>query len=87
VLIGLVPGAGWCHDAIAEKITRTDYAEIAAGLWLAASASGHLAPLTAGEIASWRAAGPELLPRLWQHLRRCGTGEAAAGITAERQLA
>jgi len=27
-------------------------------------------PLTADEIASWRAAGDELLPRLWEHLRR-----------------
>ena len=26
-------------------------------------------PLSAGEIASWRAVGGELLPRLWQHLR------------------
>jgi ribulose-5-phosphate 4-epimerase/fuculose-1-phosphate aldolase len=26
-------------------------------------------PLAADEIASWRAAGDELLPRLWQHLR------------------
>jgi len=26
--------------------------------------------LSADEIASWRAAGDELLPRLWQHLRR-----------------
>jgi HCOMODA/2-hydroxy-3-carboxy-muconic semialdehyde decarboxylase len=27
-------------------------------------------PLSGDEIASWRAAGHELLPRLWQHLRR-----------------
>jgi len=27
-------------------------------------------PLSADEIASWRAVGDELLPRLWQHLRR-----------------
>jgi HCOMODA/2-hydroxy-3-carboxy-muconic semialdehyde decarboxylase len=27
-------------------------------------------PLSADEIASWRAVGGELLPRLWQHLRR-----------------
>jgi hypothetical protein len=26
-------------------------------------------PLSAGEIASWRAVAAELLPRLWQHLR------------------
>jgi HCOMODA/2-hydroxy-3-carboxy-muconic semialdehyde decarboxylase len=29
-----------------------------------------LTPLSADEIASWRAVGDELLPRLWQHLRR-----------------
>jgi HCOMODA/2-hydroxy-3-carboxy-muconic semialdehyde decarboxylase len=28
--------------------------------------------LTADEVASWRAVGPELLPRLWQYLRRAG---------------
>jgi HCOMODA/2-hydroxy-3-carboxy-muconic semialdehyde decarboxylase len=31
--------------------------------------SGSATPLSAGEIASWRAAGPELLDRLWEHLR------------------
>jgi HCOMODA/2-hydroxy-3-carboxy-muconic semialdehyde decarboxylase len=35
-------------------------------------------PLSADEIASWRAAGDELLPRLWQHLRRrCPAGLGA----------
>ena len=29
-----------------------------------------ITPLSADEIASWRAVGDELLPRLWQHLRR-----------------
>ena len=29
-----------------------------------------ITPLAAEEIASWRAVGGELLPRLWQHLRR-----------------
>jgi ribulose-5-phosphate 4-epimerase/fuculose-1-phosphate aldolase len=32
-------------------------------------AAGRVTPLTVEEIASWRAVGPELLPRLWQHLR------------------
>jgi HCOMODA/2-hydroxy-3-carboxy-muconic semialdehyde decarboxylase len=36
---------------------------------LAASGAGPVTPLSAGEIASWRAVGGELLPRLWQHLR------------------
>ena len=36
---------------------------------LAASGANPVTPLSAGEIASWRAVGGELLPRLWQHLR------------------
>ena len=40
----------------------------------AASGTSPVIPLSAGEIASWRAVGGELLPRLWQHLRhRPGT--------------
>lgn len=38
--------------------------------WLAARAAGPVRPLTAAEIGSWRAVADELLPRLWQHLRR-----------------
>ena len=37
---------------------------------LAASGANSVAPLSSEEIASWRAVGGELLPRLWQHLRR-----------------
>ena len=37
---------------------------------LAARAAGPVTPLSAAEVASWRAAGGELLPRLWHHLRR-----------------
>jgi HCOMODA/2-hydroxy-3-carboxy-muconic semialdehyde decarboxylase len=41
-------------------------------VYLAASQAfgPSVTPLTAGEIASWRAVGGELLPRLWEHLRR-----------------
>ena len=40
--------------------------------FLAARAAGLLTPLTAAEIASWRAVADDLLPRLWQHLQhRC----------------
>ena len=35
-----------------------------------AARGASVTPLSAGEIASWRAVGGELLPRLWQHLRR-----------------
>jgi len=36
--------------------------------YLAARAAGSVTPLSADEIASWRAVRDELLPRLWQHL-------------------
>ena len=36
----------------------------------AASGANPVTPLSGEEIASWRAVGGELLPRLWQHLRR-----------------
>ena len=39
-------------------------------VYLAARAAGPVTPLSAAEVASWRAVGGELLPRLWQHLRR-----------------
>jgi HCOMODA/2-hydroxy-3-carboxy-muconic semialdehyde decarboxylase len=38
--------------------------------FLAARAAGPVTGLSAQEIASWRAVQDELLPRLWQHLRR-----------------
>jgi HCOMODA/2-hydroxy-3-carboxy-muconic semialdehyde decarboxylase len=38
--------------------------------WLAARAAGPVTPLAPAEIEAWRSAGVELLPRLWQHLRR-----------------
>jgi ribulose-5-phosphate 4-epimerase/fuculose-1-phosphate aldolase len=36
----------------------------------AAASSSRVTPLSAAEVASWRAVRDELLPRLWQHLRR-----------------
>jgi HCOMODA/2-hydroxy-3-carboxy-muconic semialdehyde decarboxylase len=44
--------------------------------FLAAKAAGQVTPLSAAEIASWRASGTELLPRLWQHLRSRADGHA-----------
>jgi ribulose-5-phosphate 4-epimerase/fuculose-1-phosphate aldolase len=44
----------------------------ACGTFLAARAAGEPRPLSAEEIASWRAVRDELLPRLWQHLRGRG---------------
>jgi HCOMODA/2-hydroxy-3-carboxy-muconic semialdehyde decarboxylase len=37
--------------------------------FVATRATGRVKPLTGEEIASWRAVGDELLPRLWRHLR------------------
>lgn len=55
---------------------------------LAAEAAGHVTALTAEEIASWRAVRDELLPRLWQYLRRHGASEStAAGELGERSPA
>jgi len=57
----------------------------ACDVWLAARASGHPRPLAAAEIASWRAAQDELLPRLWQHLLRRATG-VAEGLDGAGEL-
>ncbi len=47
---------------------------------LAASGANPVTPLSAAEIASWRAVSGELLPRLWQHLRRrAGAGPTSSG--------
>jgi ribulose-5-phosphate 4-epimerase/fuculose-1-phosphate aldolase len=43
---------------------------------LSASGANPVTPLSDGEIASWRAVGGELLPRLWEHLR---SGPGSAG--------
>ena len=44
--------------------------------FMAARAAGQVTPLTVEEIASWRAVGDELLPRLWRHLQRPERGPA-----------
>jgi ribulose-5-phosphate 4-epimerase/fuculose-1-phosphate aldolase len=46
---------------------------------LAASGANPVTPLSAAEIASWRAVSGELLPRLWQHLRRRSGARPDAG--------
>jgi HCOMODA/2-hydroxy-3-carboxy-muconic semialdehyde decarboxylase len=56
--------------------------------FLATLAAGHPQPLTTEEIASWRAVGDELLPRLWQHLRRHrARGSPAGAAPGGRDLA
>jgi HCOMODA/2-hydroxy-3-carboxy-muconic semialdehyde decarboxylase len=48
---------------------------------LAASGANPVTPLSAGEIASWRAVSGELLPRLWEHLRRhAGARQTPSGL-------
>jgi len=49
----------------------------------AASGAGPVTTLSGGEIASWRAVGGELLPRLWEHLRS-GPGSAGPGPGEEQ---
>ena len=56
----------------------------ACDVWLAARSSGDLRPLAAAEIASWRSVQDELLPRLWQHLRRRTTGGQPDGDGRDR---
>ena len=51
---------------------------------LAASGANPVIPLSAGEIASWRAVGGELLPRLWQHLRSRPGSSGSSGSSGLR---
>jgi HCOMODA/2-hydroxy-3-carboxy-muconic semialdehyde decarboxylase len=52
---------------------------------LAASGANPVTPLSGEEIASWRAVGGELLPRLWQHLRRRSSGGLVGPHPGEEQ--
>lgn len=73
VTIGATPGVAvtrmWLLDALCTA-------------WLAAKAAGDITALTADEIASWRAVGEELLPRLWQHLSRTASLTNYERVTA-----
>ena len=53
----------------------------------AAAANGpdRLTPLSADEVASWRAVRDELLPRLWEHLRRPSQRAAVPPGTGEEE--
>jgi HCOMODA/2-hydroxy-3-carboxy-muconic semialdehyde decarboxylase len=53
----------------------------ACDVFLAARAAGQVTPLSAEEIASWRAVRDELLPRLWQHLLRRADQQAPGSGT------
>jgi ribulose-5-phosphate 4-epimerase/fuculose-1-phosphate aldolase len=60
VTVGATPGLA---------VTRMWLLAVACETWLAAQATGRVTALTAEEIQSWRVVAPELLPRLWNHLR------------------
>jgi HCOMODA/2-hydroxy-3-carboxy-muconic semialdehyde decarboxylase len=62
--LGVTPGIA---------VARMWLLSAACEIWLAGRSTGEVVKLTADEISSWRAAGDELLPRLWQHLRRRGS--------------
>jgi HCOMODA/2-hydroxy-3-carboxy-muconic semialdehyde decarboxylase len=67
----------------ALAVTRMWLLAAACATWLAAAAAGPVTPLTAAEAESWRSVAGELLPRLWQHLRRqalAGAGLDPAGL-------
>ena len=69
-------------------VARMWLLSVACDTCLATQAAGQVNPLSAEEIASWRAVRDELLPRLWEHLRRSGTREPSAlGAPQERSLA
>ena len=59
--LGVTPGVA---------VARMWLLSAACDTFLAARAAGPVTGLSAQEIASWRAVQGELLPRLWQHLRR-----------------
>ena len=51
-------------------VTRMWLLSVACDTFLAARPAGPVQPLSAAEIASWRAVQDELLPRLWLNLSR-----------------
>jgi ribulose-5-phosphate 4-epimerase/fuculose-1-phosphate aldolase len=63
--LGATPGIAVARMWLLSAACETFLAALAA-----AGTAGTARPLSAEEIASWRAVGGELLPRLWHHLRR-----------------
>jgi ribulose-5-phosphate 4-epimerase/fuculose-1-phosphate aldolase len=63
-------GAVSCAVTPGQAVARMWLLAVACETWLAATASGTPRPMRAAETESWRAVQGELLPRLWQHLRR-----------------
>jgi len=71
-------------------VARMWLLSLACDVWLAAvtaaatTPAGEVQPLTAAEIAAWRAVRDELLPRLWLSLQRRVPSSATAALTAGR---
>jgi ribulose-5-phosphate 4-epimerase/fuculose-1-phosphate aldolase len=82
-------GAVTLGSAPGIAVARMWLLSAACDAFLAARAAGPVKPLTAHEVASWRAVQDELLPRLWQHLRQAQPAAApsrrAAGIFDARR--
>ena len=67
----MVIGWSWlCEDVRRTGPSRMWLLSVACDTFLAARPAGPVQPLSAAEIASWRAVQDELLPRLWLNLRR-----------------
>lgn len=62
-------GAVTVGATVGEAVARMVLLERAAQVFLAASAAGSTRRLSDDEVEAWQAAAPELLERLWQHLR------------------
>jgi HCOMODA/2-hydroxy-3-carboxy-muconic semialdehyde decarboxylase len=74
VTLGAAPGLAvarmWLLGAACDVYLKALAASGETPSGLRPSGANPVTPLSAGEIASWRAVSGELLPRLWQHLRR-----------------
>ena len=80
-------GALTCGASPDEAVTRMWLLAAACEVWLSAAAAGQPRELSADEVATWQAAGRELLPRLWQHLSRNGPAPGSyASLTGASQL-
>ena len=76
--LGATPGLAVARMWVLAAACDVHLAALAASRAASGAASGAspVTTLSDGEIASWRAVGGELLPRLWEHLR---SGPGSAG--------
>ena len=83
VTLGATPGLAVARMWLLAAACDVYLAALAA----AGAGANPVTPLSAGEIASWRAVGGELLPRLWQHLRsgRARPDSGSSGPEAGRR--